>query len=65
MEKNIETEITHANKLVLDLLQLAKMDAGSISKSPSEQVDLNIAVKERIDIFKPKFSGKITFKKRN
>ena len=60
---NIETEITHANKLVLDLLQLAKMDAGSISKSPSEQVDLDTVIKEHIDLFKPKFSGKFTFKK--
>lgn len=62
-KNNIETEITHANKLVLDLLQLAKMDAGSISKSPSEQVDLDAIIKERIGLFKPKFAGKITFKK--
>lgn len=60
---NIETEITHANKLVLDLLQLAKMDAGNIAKSSSEQVNLDAVIKERVDIFRPKFSGKITFKK--
>ena len=62
-KNNIETEITHANKLVLDLLQLAKMDAGSIDKHPSEQINLNAIIKEHIGIFKPKFSGKITFKK--
>ena len=62
-KNNIETEITHANKLVLDLLQLAKMDVGSTSKSSSEQVDLDAIIKERIEIFKPKFSGKVTFKK--
>ena len=62
-KNNIETEITHANKLVLDLLQLAKMDAGSISKTPAEQVDLNSIIKEHIEIFKPKFGGKFTFKK--
>ncbi len=62
-KNNIETEITHANKLVLDLLQLAKMDAGSIGKTPAEEVDLNATIKERIEIFKPKFEGKFTFKK--
>lgn len=62
-KNNIETEIAHANKLVLDLLQLAKMDAGSIAKAPSEQIDLGATIKERIDIFKPKFAGEITFKK--
>ena len=62
-KSNIETEITHANKLVLDLLQLAKVDAGSIGKAPSEQINLDEAIKERIEIFKPKFSGKFTFKK--
>jgi signal transduction histidine kinase len=61
-KNNIETEITHANKLVLDLLQLAKMDAGSIDKAPSEQVDLNAILKERMEIFKPKFSGKFFLK---
>ncbi len=60
-KNNIETEITHANKLVLDLLQLAKMDAGSIGKSPAEKMNLSNTIKERIEIFKPKFSGKITF----
>ena len=62
-KNNVETEITHANKLVLDLLQLSKMDAGNINKNPSEQVDLDTIIKEHIEIFKPKFSGKITFKK--
>ena len=62
-KNNIETEITYANKLVLDLLQLAKMDAGSINKTPPEQIDLDILVKERVDIFKPKFVGRISFKK--
>ena len=62
-KNNIETEITHANKLVLDLLQLAKMDAGSVSKSISERVDLEKVIKERMQIFKPKFKNKITFKK--
>jgi len=59
---NIETEITHANKLVLDLLQLARMDAGDINKGPAERVDLNEEIKTRIEIFKPKFGGKISFK---
>lgn len=62
-KNNIETEITHANKLVLDLLQLARMDAGSINKNPSEQLDLNMIVGEHIEIFQPKFSGKIIFDK--
>ncbi len=62
---NIENEITHANKLVLDLLQLAKMDAGSIEKKPSEEVDLVDLLNERIDIFRPKFSGKISFSKKD
>lgn len=62
-KSNIETEITHANKLVLDLLQLAKMDAGSISKASSEEFDLVVSIKEHMDIFKPKFSGEILFKK--
>ena len=61
-KNNIETEITHANKLVLDLLQLAKMDAGSVEKPVPEDVDLNLEVKKRIEIFKPKFSGQISFK---
>lgn len=60
-KNNIETEITHASKLVLDLLQLARMDAGSISKNPSEKVNLTPVINEHVEIFKPKFSGKITF----
>lgn len=62
-KNNIETEITHANKLVLDLLQLARMDAGSISKNPPEKVDLAPVISEHVEIFKPKFSGKISFKR--
>lgn len=61
-KNNIETEITHANKLVLDLLQLAKMDAGSIDKVPSEEVDLGVLVGEHVEMFRPKFTGKITVK---
>lgn len=59
---NIETEITHANKLVLNLLQLAKMDAGEIKKSAPEKLDLTTEIKSHIEMFQPKFSGKITFK---
>lgn len=59
---NIECEIGHANKLVLDLLQLARMDAGSIEKSVPEEVDLEAEVKKRIDMFRPKFSGRIELK---
>lgn len=59
---NIENEVTHANKLVLDLLQLAKMDAGSINSQPAESVDLDELINERIETFKPKFSGKISYK---
>lgn len=58
---NIETEINHANKLVLDLLQLAKMDAGSIDATKPEEVDLKQEIEKRIEIFKPKFAGKISF----
>ena len=61
--ENIETEITHANKLVLDLLQLAKMDAGGIAKSQAESIDLNVVMRERVEMFRPKFSGKIMLKK--
>ena len=59
---NIEDEIGHANKLVLDLLQLAKMDAGNIDESTPEEVDLATEIRKRIEMFKPKFSGNITFK---
>ena len=61
---NIETEITRANKLVLDLLQLAKMDAGKTDKSVVEKMDLNAVVHEQIEIFKPKFGGKLSFEKK-
>ena len=64
-KNNIEVEITHANKLVLNLLQLAKMDAGSIAKTPSEPVDFGVLIPERVEIFKPKFVGdKFTFSKK-
>lgn len=59
---NIETEINHANKLVLNLLQLAKMDAGSVDATKPEEVDLKKEIEKRIEIFKPKFAGKISFK---
>ena len=61
-KSNIENEITHANKLVLDLLQLARMDAGNIEKNAPEEVDLNAEIKKRVEMFEPKFAGKITFK---
>ena len=60
-KRNIEHEITHANKLVLDLLQLARMDAGN-NKSTPEKFDLNKEIKNHIELFKPKFSGTITYK---
>lgn len=56
-KNNIEVEITHANKLVLNLLQLAKMDAGNITKSPAEPVELDALISEHVEIFKPKFAG--------
>ena len=59
---NIENEIEHANKLVLNLLQLARMDAGNIEKSAPEEVDLNKEIQERVEMFRPKFSGNIDFK---
>ena len=59
---NIENEITHANKLVLDLLQLANMDTDNFSKSNPEPLDLPSIIAEHIEIFKPKFSGKFIFK---
>ena len=61
-KNNIETEITHANKLVLDLLQLAKMDAGNIQKSQPEDINLSAEIKQRITMFQPKFTGKIAYK---
>lgn len=63
-KNNIETEITHANKLVLDLLQLARMDAGNIEKSAVEEIDLDRVMREQIGIFKPKFKGKISLEKK-
>lgn len=57
---NIETEISHANKLVLDLLQLAKMDAGSVDVNESEEVNLKKEIEKRVEMFKPRFDGKIS-----
>ena len=59
---NIETEITHANKLVLDLLQLARMDAGEAKDNVPEKINLKDELSGRIEIFKPKFDGKIVAK---
>lgn len=61
-KSNIEDEISHANKLVLDLLQLAKMDAGNIKKGAIEDVDLKAEIEKRIEMFKPKFTGSISLK---
>ena len=61
-KSNIESEISHANKLVLDLLQLAKMDAGSVEKGALEEVNLSTEVKKRMEMFRPKFSGDISLK---
>ena len=38
------------------------MDTGSINSSKPEEVDLNEEVKKRVELFKPKFSGKIVLK---
>ncbi len=59
---NIENEISHANKLVLDLLQLAKMDAGSTKKSAPVSVNLKAEIEKHIEMFKPKFTGSISLK---
>lgn len=59
---NIENEINHANKLVLDLLQLAKMDAGNTKKSAPVSINLKAEIEKRIEMFKPKFTGSISFK---
>ena len=61
-KSNIEDEISHANKLVLDLLQLAKMDAGNIEKGAIEDINLKAEIEKRIEIFKPKFTGSISLK---
>lgn len=61
-KSNIEDEINHANKLVLDLLQLAKMDAGNIKKGAIEDINLKAEIEKRIEMFKPKFTGSISFK---
>ncbi len=61
-KSNIEDEISHANKLVLDLLQLAKMDAGNIEKGAIEDINLKAEIEKRIEIFKPKFTGNISLK---
>ena len=62
-KNNIEIEITHANKLVLDLLQLAKMDAGGVDKGTIEKVDMDATISEQIEIFRPRFSGEILYRK--
>jgi len=59
---NIENEISHANKLVLDLLQLAKMDAGNTKKSAPISVNLKAEIEKHIEMFKPKFTGSISLK---
>lgn len=59
---NIETEISHANKLVLDLLKLAKMDAGSTDECEPEKIDLRKEIEKRIEMFTPKFDGEIGLK---
>lgn len=61
-KSNIEDEIGHANKLVLDLLQLAKMDAGNIKKGAIEDINLKAEIEKRIKMFKPKFIGSISLK---
>lgn len=61
-KSNIEDEISHANKLVLDLLQLAKMDAGNIEKGVIEDINLKTEIEKRIEMFKPKFTGSISLK---
>ena len=64
-KNNIENEIDHANKLVLNLLQLARMDAGSNDGKKTEDVDLGLEIKKRIEMFSPKFDGKISMQKQN
>lgn len=60
---NIEDEVEHASKLVLDLLQLARMDAESTSLSTPEEIEVTKEIRKRIKMFQPKFaSGKISFK---
>ncbi len=61
-KNNIETEIDHASRLVSDLLNLAKMDAGTTEKNKPTKFDLNLELKNHIEIFKPKFAGQIIFK---
>lgn len=61
-KNNIENEITHANKLVLDLLQLAKMDAGNIGKNAPEKFNFSEEISKRVEMFSPKFGGKINLK---
>lgn len=61
-QKNIESEITRANKLVLDLLQLARMDAKGSERRLAEEIDLDSEVLNLIEVHKPKFDGRIGFK---
>lgn len=58
---NIETEITRANKLVLDLLSLAKMDAGKIDNRTLKNIDLRSEIENLVELYTPKFNGKINF----
>lgn len=37
------------------------MDAGNIIKSTTERINLNTEIKKRIELFTPKFSGKIHY----
>ncbi len=59
---NIENEVTSANKLVLDLLQLARMDTSGVETEAAEEVDLKSVISERVEMFRPKFGGKINLK---
>ena len=61
-KRNIENEIGHANKLVLDLLQLAKMDAGSVGRAKPERVELDAEIGKRVEMFVSKFAGKISYR---
>ena len=58
---NIETEITRANKLVLNLLSLAKMDANKAKNQSLENVDLKSEIENLVELYTPKFNGKINF----
>ena len=59
---NINKEIAHANTLVLDLLNLARLDVGDNTKQTLTEVDLNDILAKRIELFEPRFSGKMNLK---